>query len=150
MQLRRLSAALALTGALAAGACSSNNGHRPDASRDGLTYDLSLDLPPGCPPATGNEKGIGAPCTRKGGECASPLVCACDTVGGLTLNGVPCICTVAMLNPKPSNPNPCSTQSSSVCGSDATCCNYQNLAFYCSPNVCLPGGQCIDFGNGGG
>lgn len=151
MCIRSLLATFALCGALAAGTgCSSNNGYRPDAHVDGLTYDLSLDLPPGCPPAQPNEKGVGSPCTRGGHQCTNGLLCACDTNLGLTLNGVPCICTVAGLNPQPNNPSPCSTQSSSVCGSGATCCNYMNQAFYCSPNVCLPGGQCLDFSNGGG
>ena len=132
----------------AAGACSSGHGGPPDgSSRDGLTYDLSLDLPPGCPPAQGNEKGVGAPCTRGGHECTGNLVCACDTVDGLTLNGVPCICTLAGLNTKvgAEPPPPCSSQSADVCGSGATCCNYGTIAYYCSPNVCLPGGACIDF-----
>jgi hypothetical protein len=147
--MRSLVIAFLFGSALAIGACSSNNGHKPDASSDGVTYDLSLDLPPGCPPGAANEKGVGAPCTRKGGECASPLVCACDTIDGLTLNGVPCMCTIAELNQHPSNPDPCAGNGTN-CGSGATCCNYQNLAAYCSPNICLPGGQCIDFGNGGG
>ena len=129
-----------------AGGCSSNNAYKPDGGPkvDALTYDLSLDLPPGCPPGQGNDKGIGKTCTRGGHECASPLICACDTVSGLTLNGLPCFCTIAMLNTQPSNV-PCSTVPSNVCGSEATCCNFMKTAYYCSPNVCLPGGQCIDF-----
>ena len=133
----------------AAIACSSSSGHRPDANVDGLTYDLSLDLPAGCPPAQPNEKGVGAPCTRNGHECTNGLLCACDTTLGLTLNGVPCICTIAAPNPQ-KNVAPCSAQPSNICGSNATCCNYMDQAYFCSPNVCLPGGQCIDFGNGGG
>jgi hypothetical protein len=128
---------------VAAVGCSSSSGKRPDANVDGLTYDLSLDLPPGCPPAQANEKGVGAPCTRNGHQCTNGLICACDTTLGLTLNGVPCICTLAALNP---NANlPCDNQPSGYCGSNATCCNYMKQAYYCSPNVCLPGGQCIDF-----
>lgn len=144
-----LAIGLFLTLAVAAAAgCSSNNGHRPDANADGLTYDLSLDLPPGCPPAQANEKGIGSPCTRNGHECTGGLLCACDTNldgTGLTLNGVPCICTVAGINTHPNNASACSTQASGICGSDATCCDYQNVAYFCSPNVCLPGGQCLTF-----
>ena len=151
MRIRSLASVLALCGAFAAlSACSSSSGQRPDASRDGLTYDLSLDLPPGCPPAQANDKGIGTPCTRGGHQCTNGLYCACDTNLGLTLNGVPCICTIAGLNPQTKNPDPCSTQPTNVCGSGATCCNYQSTAYYCSPNVCLPGGACIDFSNGGG
>ncbi|HXJ23427.1 MAG TPA: hypothetical protein VMT03_24650 [Polyangia bacterium] len=126
--------------------CSSNNAYKPDGGHvDALTYDLSLDLPPGCPPGQGNEKGVGKPCTRNGHECGSPLICACDTVSGLTLNGLPCICTMAGLDRTPSNPDPCSLEPSDICGSGATCCNYLSTAFYCSPNVCLPGGECIQF-----
>jgi hypothetical protein len=129
---------------LAMGACSSGAGPRPDASVDGMTYDLALDLPPGCPPGQANDKGVGAPCTRGGGQCKNPLVCACDTILGLTLNGVPCICTLAGLNAQPNNPSPCATATQS-CGTGATCCNYMSTAYYCSPNICLPGGACIDF-----
>lgn len=150
MRVRILVITILLGSAVATLGCSSNNGHKPDASSDGLYYDLSLDLPPGCPPGQANEKGVGAPCTRNGHQCTNGLLCTCDTNSGLTLNGLPCICTVAGLNPQPSNPNPCSTQSSGVCGTNATCCNYMATAFYCSPNVCLPGGQCIDFGSNGG
>jgi hypothetical protein len=125
--------------------CSSNNAYKPDAHVDAITYDLSVDLPPGCPPGQGNDIGVGKPCTHNGHECASPLICACDTVSGLTLNGLPCICTMAGLNLHPSNADPCSSEPSDVCGSSATCCNYLSTAYYCSPNVCLPGGQCIKF-----
>jgi hypothetical protein len=124
--------------------CSSSSGQHVDASRDGVTYDLSLDLPPGCPPAQANEKGVGAPCTKGGHECANPLICACDKTLGITLNGVPCICTLAA--PNPNSNLPCSNQPANYCGSNATCCNYMKLAYFCSPNACLPGGQCIDFG----
>ncbi len=133
----------------AALACSSSSGQRPDANVDGLTYDLSLDLPTGCPPAQANEKGVGSPCTRGGHECTNGLLCACDSNLGLTLNGVPCICTVAGVNPQ-KGVAPCSAQPANICGSNATCCNYMEQAFFCSPNVCLPGGQCIDFGTNGG
>jgi hypothetical protein len=134
---------------LAAGACSSGAGHRPDGSVDATTYDLSLDLPAGCPPSQPNDKGVGALCTRGGHECTGSLVCACDTVDGLTLNGVPCICTMVGLNPKPNNPSPCNAAAPS-CGASATCCDYMNIAYYCSPNVCLPGGACINFTPAGG
>jgi hypothetical protein len=126
--------------------CSSGPGRPPDGSvRDGTTYDLALDLPPGCPPGQPNDKGVGATCTRGGGECkSSGLVCACDTILGLTLNGVPCICTLAGLNQHPGNPSPCAAATPS-CGSNATCCDYMSTAYYCSPNICLPGGSCINF-----
>jgi len=132
-----------------AGACSSSRSSR-DAATDGVVYDLALDLPVGCPPDAGNALGVGAPCTRGGGQCPgikSNLVCACDTIDGVTLVGIPCICTVAGLNSSnPNNPSPpCSTQPAGVCGSGATCCNYMSIAYYCSPNICLPGGACINF-----
>jgi len=135
---------------LAAGACSSGAGQRPDGSaRDGTTYDLALDLPPGCPPGQGNDKGVGSTCTRGGGQCSNGLVCACDTILGLTLNGVPCICTLAGLNPHPANPSPCAA-ATPACGTNAICCDYMTTAYYCSPNICLPGGSCINFSPAGG
>jgi hypothetical protein len=130
--------------------CSSSVGPPPDGGNpDGTTYDLALDLPVGCPPSDANNLGVGAACTRGGNECKragmpSGLVCACDTVDGVTLSGVPCICTYAELNPSPSDSSACHAAQPN-CGSDATCCDYLNEAYYCSPNVCLPGGVCIDF-----
>ncbi len=148
--MRNLARMFAFCGAaVALASCSSHSGQRPDASRDGLTYDLALDLPPGCPPARANERGVGSPCTRGGHECTNGLLCACDTNLGLTLNGVPCVCTFAGFPPHPDRPDPC-MQSSPNCGSGATCCNYLDTAWYCSPNVCLPGGQCLQFSADGG
>jgi hypothetical protein len=138
--------------ALVAGlvACSSGPGRPPDGgTHDGMTLDLALDLPPGCPPGQANDKGVGSTCTRGGHECTGNLICACDTIDGLTLNGVPCICTQAGLNPMPNNPSPCAASKPS-CGMNATCCDYKNVAYYCSPNVCLPGNACIDFSTDGG
>jgi hypothetical protein len=146
----RLKSLLVFIGAVAlagiGASCSSGPGHPPDGSvRDGTTYDLALDLPPGCPPGQPNEKGVGATCTRGGGQCkSSGLFCACDTILGLTLNGVPCICTLAGLNTQPNNPSPCDA-TKPTCGSNATCCNYMSTAYYCSPNICLPSGSCINF-----
>jgi hypothetical protein len=140
---------LGLTLLVAAAACSygSSNGGGP---HDAAVFDLSLDLPPGCPPTTGNEKGIGIPCTMGGHECTKAgvpggLICTCDQAFGLQLNGVPCVCTLAGANLSTTVTDPCSAQSSTLCGSNATCCNYTTLGYYCSPNVCLPGGACIDF-----
>src|SRR6185312_560787 len=150
MVIRGLAWIFALSGALATAGCFSNNGHKPDASVDGITYDLSLDLPPGCPPGQANDKGVGAPCTRNGHECGSSLLCTCDTNLGLTWNGLPCMCTKAGLNSQVNNPDPCSTVPANLCGTDATCCNYGSQAYYCSPNICLPGGQCLVFVTDGG
>src|ERR1022692_2853955 len=129
-----------------AGGCSSSASSR-DAATDGVVYDLALDLPVGCPPDAGNAIGVGAHCTRGGNQCGavgSNLVCACDTIDGVTLVGVPCICTRAGLNTSTTNPDPCN-QVQPACGANATCCNYMNIAYYCSPNICLPGGACINF-----
>ncbi len=122
----------------------------PPPPKDATVIDLSIDLPPGCPPATPNEKGVGIPCTRGGGECTRSgvpkgLLCTCDPLPilGALLNGVPCVCTIGGPN-LTTNPDPCTANSVS-CGSETTCCPYMTTAYYCMPNVCLPGGQCIDF-----
>src|SRR5580692_1256463 len=121
----------------------------PPVPKDAAVYDFAIDLPPGCPPPTPNEKGIGIPCSRGGGECKragvpSGLLCTCDPlpVLGALLNGVPCVCTIGGPNVT-TNPDPCAAAPS--CGSSATCCPYLTQAYYCSPNVCLPGGACINF-----
>ena len=133
---------------VALGACSS--GSSGGGVHDAAVYDLALDLPPGCPPATGNETGVGIPCKADGGECTKPgappnLLCTCDEAYGLRLNGVPCICTRVGLNLSTAVTDPCGALASSPCGSNATCCNYMSEGYFCSPNVCLPGGACIDF-----
>ena len=81
----------------------------PAAGGTTAVFDLSLDLPAGCPPGSANDKGVGIPCTRGGGECRSghPHLCrATRSPVSTLLNGVPCICTVAGLNPEPNNPSP--------------------------------------------
>src|SRR5437868_6943952 len=55
----------------------------PPPPKDAAVFDFALDLPPGCPPATPNEKGVGIPCTRGGGECSKSgvpkgLLCTCE------------------------------------------------------------------------
>ncbi|HEY6476319.1 MAG TPA: hypothetical protein VI456_07025 [Polyangia bacterium] len=128
----------------------------PPPPTDAGALDLAVDLPPGCPPATANSKGVGIPCTRGGGECKKPgvpggLLCTCDPLPilGIVLNGVPCVCTIGGPNGSASATDPCSQAANGLqpgfCGSDATCCPYLTTAFYCSPNECLPGGSCIDF-----
>jgi hypothetical protein len=133
---------------LALGACSS--GSSSGGQHDAAVYDLALDLPPGCPPTTGNEKGVGLPCTKGGGECTKPgvpggLLCTCDPTFGLQLNGVPCVCTLAGANLSTAVTDPCGAKPATLCGSNATCCNYMAEGYFCSPDVCLPGGACIDF-----
>jgi hypothetical protein len=142
----RLSLLLAVATAFGAG-CHSGATITPPT--DAHVYDLSLDLPPGCPPASGNENGVGISCTKGGNECKSPLLCTCDQAFGLQLNGVPCICTIAGINQSASVTDPCSAAANgkpaNFCGSDAVCCPYLTVGYYCSPNVCLPGGSCIQF-----
>jgi hypothetical protein len=143
----RYLALAALAGLFAAG-CTAGGGGAIDASvQDGTAVlDVSFDFPAGCPPAAANENGVGAACSKGGHECTGgTLRCTCDPISGFQLSGVPCVCTLAGLNTSPNNPDPCSTQHAGFCGSNATCCNYMTAGYFCSPNVCLPGGACIDF-----
>jgi hypothetical protein len=141
-----------LVAALAFGGC--HSGGTVTGPKDAQVYDLALDLPPGCPPASGNEKGVGIICTKGGGECTKPgvpggLLCTCDPAFGLQLNGVPCVCTIAGPNLSATVSDPCSAAANGkpagFCGTDATCCPYMTVGYYCSPNICLPGGSCINF-----
>ena len=125
--------------------------------KDAAVFDVSIELPDGCPPVQPNEKGVGIPCTMGGGQCTasgvpSGLRCTCDPYFGIQLYGVPCVCTIVGLNPDPANiPNACTQpQLASICGTEATCCPYVNAGYYCSPNACLPGGACIEFTLGPG
>jgi len=134
--------------ALAAAGC--HAGATVTQPTDAHVFDLELDLPAGCPPGTANENGVGIPCTKGGGQCSSKgLLCTCDQAFGLLLNGVPCICTIAGINTSSTATDPCSAQANGkpagFCGSNATCCPYMTVGYYCSPNVCLPGGACINF-----
>jgi len=123
---------------------------------DAAVFDVSVELPDGCPPVQANEKGVGIPCTMGGGQCTaagvpSGLRCTCDPYFGIQLYGVPCVCTLVGLNPDPTNvPNACTSLPAGYCGSEATCCPYVNAGFYCSPNACLPGGACLEFTSGPG
>jgi hypothetical protein len=144
--------ALALALALAATACTTSGGHsagpRDGGSNDGIV-EVSLDLPAGCPPEAGNEKGVGLPCTVGGTECRSPLRCSCDRFLGALLVGVPCFCTLAALAQNGST-DPCKDSvSPGYCGSNATCCNYLNGAAYCVPTICLPDSMCLVFPDAG-
>jgi hypothetical protein len=136
--------------ALAANACAggSSGAPRDGAPNDGIV-EVSLDLPAGCPPEAGNEKGIGLPCTYGGTECRSPLRCSCDRFLGALLVGVPCFCTLAALAQNGST-DPCKDSvPASYCGSEATCCNYLNGAAYCVPTICLPNNACLVFTDAG-
>ena len=133
---------LTLALAFASGCPSKNDQPGPT---DANVYEVNVELPPGCPPAQANEKGVGTPCTMGGGQCTGGLLCTCDRAFGVQLTGVPCVCTLVQLAQQGST-NPCGPPlASDFCGSNATCCSYLTSAAYCSPNVCLPGGQCIEF-----
>jgi len=145
--MRSARALLVLVLALIAGAsaCSAGGGGAYDGGVDGGLYEVSLDLPDGCPPEAGNEKGVGAPCTKGGGQCKGDLHCACDPFLGVQLAGVPCICTLGQLAQTGST-DPCGAPlPKDFCGSNATCCPYQTAAAFCVPSICLPGGACPDF-----
>jgi hypothetical protein len=132
---------------LAASACSGGkSGGDGGPPNDGAgIYEVGLDLPPGCPPATGNEKGVGIPCTAHGNECKSGMRCSCDQILGAILVGVPCFCTLAQFAQNGST-DPCKDSVPvGYCGSSATCCNYLTSAAYCVPSICLPGNQCLVF-----
>lgn len=141
--MRPLLAAVGLL-ALGAAACSSG-GPAPCEMRDAAVYEFDAELPAGCPPEQPNEKGVGKPCGMCGDECGGDLRCTCDPAFNIQLVGLPCICTFAGLNPEPSVENACTVQPSDLCGSNATCCPYLNVGYYCAPNACLPDGQCIVF-----
>jgi len=98
------------------------------------------EVPPGCPPAVGNEIGIGAPCTATGTECTGGLQCSCkDWFGYRMPVEMPCLCT-----------NVAFGSTCTACGSNATCCTYDvpiqpgaTLTISaCFPAACAPGNQC--------
>jgi len=111
---------------------------------DAGVIEVGIETPAGCPPAQANELGIGEPCTKCGNECASPLRCACDSLLGVQLSGVPCVCTLLQFAEQGST-DPCKDQGANWCGSNTRCCNVLALAAYCIPNVCLPNGECVEF-----
>jgi hypothetical protein len=128
-----------------ASACSAGGGGAVDGGLPDGVFEVSLDLPPGCPPAAGNDKGVGTPCTRGGKQCKGALLCTCDPQLGALLVGVPCFCTLAQFAQLGST-NPCGPPlTAGYCGTNATCCNYVNTAAYCVPSICLPGNMCLDF-----
>jgi hypothetical protein len=127
----------------AAAACSSGGGGKlkPDtAVGDGISFDWSFgDLPPGCPPAAGNEKNVGKPCSVGGKECPGGMICACEEFAGITPPaGTPCFCTVAILGKQCSD----ATVPPDYCGTGASCCGYMNQGFICVPDACLTSMMC--------
>jgi hypothetical protein len=134
--MRGLACALGLL--VATSACSAGGGGAVDSGIEGGIYEVSLDLPAGCPPPAGNEKGVGTPCTMNGKQCTSPLRCTCDPFFAIQLTGVPCICTLAQLAQTGST-DPCGAPlAADFCGTNAKCCPYLTAAAYCVPNICLP------------
>jgi hypothetical protein len=144
--MRALPPALVLLAFLGASACKAGGGGAYDGGAiEGGVFDVSLSLPDGCPPPSGNEKGVGTPCTMGGGECKGNLRCACDRTLGVTLVGVPCICTLFQLA-EANSQDPCGAPlPANFCGSNATCCSYLNAAAYCVPSICLEGNACPEF-----
>jgi len=120
------------------GACTSNGGTNADASHDYLTFDVSFgDLPPGCPPAAANDKGIGGACTMGGHECTGDLICACEPhLGVQPPQGTPCVCTRLFAVPDSG------TVPDGYCGQDATSCSYMNALAICVPLACLQDATC--------
>jgi hypothetical protein len=121
--------------------CNSNSSSPSprDASASDAQTSYSLpDLPPGCPPAAGNEIGIGKPCTKTGTECTSSnLNCSCQDWFGQPMPAtMPCFCTNVTFG----------SACASSCGSNASCCTYAVTAGLtvsaCFPAVCAPNGQC--------
>jgi hypothetical protein len=134
--------------ALAGVACSAGGGGMVPDAHPVDAYEVSLDLPVGCPPEAGNEKGVGKPCTPGGNECPNngTLQCTCDPFFGIKLVGVPCFCTLVSLssNSSPDAGDPCAALAPNFCGTNAGCCSYMTVGSYCAPNICLPGGVCPD------
>lgn len=129
---------------LVASACSSGGGSGDGGFHDAI-IEFSLDVPAGCPPATGNDKGVGTPCTMGGKQCKNGLLCTCDPQLGALLVGVPCFCSLAQFA-KNGSTVPCKDSvPAGYCGQNATCCNYLNAAAYCVPNICLQDNMCLEF-----
>jgi hypothetical protein len=130
-----VSAALGCTAGVKKPAC---------GSTDAGIVEVGIEAPAGCPPPAANENGIGKPCTMCGNECAAPLRCACDSLLGVQLSGVPCVCTLLQFAAQGST-DPCADQGPNWCGTNTTCCNALAIAAYCIPDVCLPNGACVEF-----
>lgn len=121
--------------------CSSGGGRPLDGGLlDVPSFDYRFgDLPPGCPPETGNDKGIGTPCSKGGGECTNNLLCTCDLgmLGVPPPDDTPCFCTDVKLSPPSDTRRPCEQRPADSCGQDAVCCDYRNVGSLCIPTICL-------------
>jgi hypothetical protein len=125
--------------ALACGQGSSSSGNT-DTGNAPSDVRLTLpEIPPGCPPATGNENGVGLPCTATGTECTGTLQCSCKNWFGYTMPAsMPCFCTNVTFGSSCTN-----------CGSNTPCCTYTipvsgtNITVSaCFPSVCAPNNTC--------
>jgi len=127
--------------------CSSGGGGKvQDASTDFAIDYVFGDLPPGCPPAAPNDKGIGKACTKGGSECSAAQICTCNTYLGVTPPAdTPCFCTIPILNLAGSQSSPCDSVPAGTCGQNTTCCGYQTVAAICVPNACLGAAGCPVF-----
>jgi hypothetical protein len=124
--------------------CSAGGGGAVDGGVHDAVYEVSLNLPDGCPPPMGNDKGVGTSCTKGGNECKVGMRCTCDPFFGVMLTGVPCMCTLAQLA-QTNSTDPCGAPlPANFCGSNAKCCPYLTAAAYCVPSICLPGNVCPD------
>jgi hypothetical protein len=123
--------------------CACNAGGAGPVRAPGSDAQLQLEMsdpPPGCPPGgKGNDRGIGAACTRNGHECANGLSCLCDDRLGMAMpSKMPCFCTdpalgtCAAVNP--------------ACGANAMCCEFPvtdtQMISGCFPMVCLWNAKC--------
>jgi hypothetical protein len=119
-------------------------GESNNEPRDAQVFEVDFEAPEGCPPPE-NELGIGKPCTRGGNQCTGGLRCTCDPYFGIQLTGIPCVCTKVQLAQTGAT-DPCAPPlDPNFCGSGTTCCAYLTTAAYCVPDICLPGGQCVEF-----
>lgn len=141
--IRRIGLLAAALGAWAiVAACSSSGGKRTGdaaAPQDGFALDFRFgDLPPGCPPTAGNEKGVGAPCTKGARSCPTNMICACDEFNGLVPpEDTPCFCTLPILGRVCSDP-----ALAGYCGQGASCCGYMTFGAICVPDICLDAMMC--------
>lgn len=126
-------------------ACGQGSGSSMGKDAEAVTDTMGTfslpDLPPGCPPTSGNENGIGKPCTATGTECTGTLQCSCKSWFGYTMPAsMPCFCTNVQ-----TGKNNCLN-----CGSSTSCCSYTiplstttsiDISA-CFPSVCAPGNVC--------
>ena len=129
----------------AASACSSSGGRKPaDAgTQDSFSIDYSFgDLPPGCPPAAGNDKKVGNPCSKTGSQdqCGGNLICSCkEFFNFVPPDDTPCFCTIPILG------KVCADVPPGTCGQGATCCSYMTTGSLCVPDACLAEMACPVF-----